>query len=120
MVQEPLHLGEGGAGVDEQSGVGVAQGVGQRPRRRGDPGSAVPPEHQRVEGLAVERHVLAPDLAGEEGSVGEWRPTLSSALQVGGDGVGHCVIRARCARGDDGRGWRCEDPQPPSAHPPAR
>jgi hypothetical protein len=41
VAQEALDLGEGGAGVDEEGGVGVAQGVDQRSRRRDDAGAAV-------------------------------------------------------------------------------
>jgi len=66
MAHEALDFGEGGAGVDEEGGVGVAQGVGQRARRGDDTGAAVPAGDEPVDGLQVERHVITAETADEE------------------------------------------------------
>ena len=50
VAQEALQLGQRGPVVDQEGGVGVAQGVGQRSRWGSDPRPSEPGRDQVVEG----------------------------------------------------------------------
>jgi hypothetical protein len=103
-----LHFGEGGAGVDEEGGVGVAQGVGQRARWGDDAGPAVPAGDEAVHGLQVERYVGAFEAADEEGVGGGVAPR---SLHPGVEIPVHLGDDFRSDRDDSGFIALAEHPQ---------
>ena len=98
MAEESLYLREGGAVVDQQSGVGVAEAVGECPWWGSAPRSAEPTTDQVVDGAASTRPTIGANDQGIGGSCGAVRlDTFGQIVAEYGGGFGGKGDRARLA-----------------------